>query len=280
MLGMFREAIDIARHYTAPVILSEMAVNGECASGVGAFVIINDDGWFVSANHIMEDLSKGIEAARDTKQRLANGEDVSPTDIIECSSWWSFDSLKIKDAYGYRGLDLVVGRLEPFHPSWVRLYPVFKKVEERDFKPGTSLCKIGYPFNEMITTWNDGKKGFDIDESRLPTLFPLDGIYTRTIDLHSRSGEPSEIPYKWVETSTPGLRGQSGGPIFDNKGVVWGIQCQTQIYDLDFDMEVTEKKSGEKMIIPQFWNVGCGVHPESLFAAFDKLDIKYNVSAY
>ena len=38
----------------------------------------------------------------------------------------------------------------------------------------------------------------------------------------------------WIETSSPDLKGQSGGPLFDENGLICGIQVNTYLYLLDF----------------------------------------------
>ena len=43
-----------------------------------------------------------------------------------------------------------------------------------------------------------------------------------------------------IELSTPGLRGQSGGPLFDSDGIVYGMQSRTKHLHLGFDIENTE----------------------------------------
>jgi hypothetical protein len=50
---MFRNAIAIAQQYTQPVVLSRRAANGKCSSNIGSFVIINDDGWILTAGYII-----------------------------------------------------------------------------------------------------------------------------------------------------------------------------------------------------------------------------------
>jgi hypothetical protein len=51
---MFRDAHKIASEFTLPVIISRKTVSGECSSAIGAFVVINEDGWIVTAAHILE----------------------------------------------------------------------------------------------------------------------------------------------------------------------------------------------------------------------------------
>ena len=42
---MFRLAYKIAREFTFPVILSRRTIAGACSSSIGAYVVINADGW-------------------------------------------------------------------------------------------------------------------------------------------------------------------------------------------------------------------------------------------
>src|SRR5882672_1473622 len=64
------------------------------------------------------------------------------------------------------------------------------------------------------------------------------------------------------ELSTPGLRGQSGGPVFDTSGVIWGIQSRTHHLDLDFDVNQEVYRNGVKKKVKDsaFFHVGVCVH--------------------
>jgi hypothetical protein len=66
--------------------------------------------------------------------------------------------------------------------------------------------------------------------------------------------------------STPGLRGQSGGPAFDIDGKVWGVQCKTSHLDLDFDIDQKVMRKGiEKRITDSpFLHTGICVHIDIL----------------
>ena len=58
----------------------------------------------------------------------------------------------------------------------------------------------------------------------------------------------------YVETSTPGLKGQSGGPIFDTNGHIYAMQVQPNHIPLGFHpISEYDGKSIEKN---QFLNVG------------------------
>ena len=51
-----------------------------------------------------------------------------------------------------------------------------------------------------------------------------------------------------IELSTPGLRGQSGGPLFDKDGIVCGMQSGTNHLHLGFDMKNFEYKTNGRTI--------------------------------
>jgi len=167
-------------------------------------------------------------------------------------------------------VDVAVGRLDPFDPAWVSSYPVFKD-PTKDFDSGAMLCRTGFPFHNVAPIWDKANNRFDLPPGTFPApLFPIEGIFTRTVTLNPPLNiDPFSFPFKWLETSSPGLKGQSGGPIFDDKGTIWGIQCQTMSYDLGF-----------KTTTPQYLNVGVGVHAETLFAIFTAHGIKFQVSPY
>jgi hypothetical protein len=86
--------------------------------------------------------------------------------------------------------------------------------------------------------------------------------------------EPVPYPLRLFETSSPGLRGQSGGPIFDTKGVVWGIQSLTRHFPLGFEPTVPGKGVKEH----QFLNVGIGVHAVTIVGLLKKQGIECQLS--
>lgn len=50
---MFSDAYKLASKYTFPVLISSKLMDGTLESGVGAFVIINEEGWFMTAAHVL-----------------------------------------------------------------------------------------------------------------------------------------------------------------------------------------------------------------------------------
>jgi len=68
------------------------------------------------------------------------------------------------------------------------------------------------------------------------------------------------------EMSTPGLRGQSGGPAFDAQGLVWGMQSATKHLDLDFDVDMDVLRNGRRRRVQDsaFLHVGHCIHVDVL----------------
>ena len=50
-----------------------------------------------------------------------------------------------------------------------------------------------------------------------------------------------------IELSTPGLKGQSGGPLFNTDGTIYGMQSSTKHLHLGFDLENKEMLLGNKV---------------------------------
>lgn len=295
---MFREAYKIASTFTGPVVISRRTISGDCSSAIGAFVVINPEGWIVTAAHILdqfETLSSESNKAKEValakqgilsdssltekeKRKKIGKLDYPPKNSTDqCSIWWGIGESQLVYAAGLGGADLAVGRLQPFNPQWVSTYPVFKD-PSKNFDYGTSLLKVGFPFHSIVPSWDDDKKVFVLPENALPIpRFPIEGIFTRIADGRSEDGTPLKFPIRFVETSTPGLRGQSGGPTVDAKGTIWAIQSKTAHLPLGFSPPVP---GNPDKIEHQFLNVGLGIHPDTLFAFFNEQGIKFEKSDY
>ena len=293
---MFSKAYKIASSYTQPVIISIRFFDKSIECGVGAFVVLNEEGWLVTAEHIWH--SKF--AFQKHKQEIANYEaqieaikqdsslpekqekrklkqlKANPKWLINHSFWWGRDGVTLKDVKGLTQGDLLIGRLEPFNPSWIKVYPTIKD-PTKNMNPGTSVCKLGYPFHEVKATYDETKSSFTLDPSAVPLpLFPIEGIYTRNLIAGKSKDGKYEIMF--LETSSPGLRGQSGGPIFDTQGTIWAIQCKTHHFQLGFSPQV--KKDSKVIEENQFLSAGYGVHPELLVAFLRNHGINFNLSNY
>jgi hypothetical protein len=122
------------------------------------------------------------------------------------------------------------------------------------------LCRLGFPFAEF-TNFEYNR---DLDKiswtqtgKHMTPRFPIEGMVTRRL-----LDDQGKI--LGFEMSTPGLRGQSGGPAFDSKGVIWGLQAMTKHLDLDFDIDQEVLRQGQLKRVHDhaFLHVGGCIHIE------------------
>jgi Trypsin-like peptidase domain len=275
---MFAEALQLASKYTFPVLISNRFYDGTVESGIGSFVILNQEGWILTAAHILG----GLQAHQQHLQEMANAQNAhltttrpspNPKWITNHSMWFGADHHVVSQFHVLQDNDLAIGKIENYSPSFVKEYPVFKNPAH--ILSGTSLCKLGYPFYDVKASFDMQHQAFRFDPSIFPIpTFPMDGIMTRNV-ITGKSND-GLYEYKWLETSSPGLRGQSGGPTFDKEGKIWAIQSQTRHMPLGFSPTI--KKGDQEIEENQFLNVGWGVHVETILKFLDFYGVKYSVA--
>jgi hypothetical protein len=306
---MFRSAVAAAMKFTHPVLVPRRQKNGICSSSLGTFVVVNADGWIITAGHVLEEISKiateeiaareheRLEAAirndaslsqKDRMRALRNLGHLAPDSTDRCSALWgglnSSKQMSLQDISIVAGVDVGIGRLDPFDAKAVSAFPEFKD-PKKDFEVGASLCRLGFPFHNITPQWDTTTNGFVLPTQAFPIPFyPNDAILTRfhEVKVVDRAGNPvaSPFPTLRIETSTPGLKGQSGGPIFDVKGAVWGIQCVTQHLPLGFNCVIKDPLTGRSQEEHQFLNLGIGVHAATIIGLFDQVGVKYVLSKH
>lgn len=285
---MFRAACAIARGFTLPVVMSLRTFSGTCRSGIGTFVVVNEDGWFVTAAHIlhqMRDLNAAVQKSKSSassspaggpnrhERRATKVRGPQPNDIERWSTWWGGVGTELDgNAKVLEAVDLAIGRLKNFDASKIKNYPVFKD-PDKDFIPGASLCRMGFPFYDVDPVFDPATGNFTLKNVPLP-IFANEGILSRMqervpIDGDGNPHPTAPFPLRMIETSNASIKGQSGGPIFDEKGAIWGIQSSTTSYPLDFS-------TAEK----QYYHVGVGVHAATIVGAFTQLGVTIKMSGH
>lgn len=292
--AMFADALKKAQVFTLPLVVSMRFFDKSIETSIGALVVLNEEGWIATAAHMLQPTAKFNEDQKAIqeyeKQRAAIEGDGSldakkkrnkiarlktdPKWLTNLSYWPSRDGVRLVDVTAPFELDLAVARLEPFDPSWVSVYPRFKNAAG-GLDIGTSLCRLGFPFHGISATFDESAHTFRYAPGSLPLpFFPLEGIYTRTA-LGGKTAD-GRFEIKFLETSSPGLRGQSGGPIFDRSGAVWAIQSRTSHLELGFSPKV--KRGGRETVEHQFLNVGLGVHLDAILAVLTDLGVRFSLS--
>lgn len=289
---MFQKAYEIASQYTKPVLISHRFFDGKTDSGLGSFIIINDEGWILTAAHLIEPVNtfnKHVKEMQEFKKsRMSTDQHPGMTPqakirkkqqmksnskwITNLSHWWGNDKHRIKHFKVFKENDIAIGQIENYDPSFCAQYPVFRHPDT--IKAGASVCKLGFPFFNVKATFNKQIKAFQFDKSIFPIpRFPIDGIITRFN--YSGKSKVTNLDIRFLETSSPGLRGQSGGPMFDVDGKVMGVQSHTRHLPLGFSPKV---KRGDKEIEEnQFLNVGVGAHAASILEFLHQQGVKYEM---
>jgi hypothetical protein len=272
---LFQDATEIAGGFTFPVVISVLRRSGKVTAQIAAFVILNRDGWAITAAHIF---TRHHEAERDQKAASAWQAELDainadnsvstarkqtllkklrrpdPEWITRYSYSWGFTPATMRVIKIDPLADLALVKLDDFPVDQVRNFPTFGN-PARYVKPGASLCRLGYPFNVLGSSWDAATGAFALSQDNLPlALFPLEGMHTRTV-VYAEPG-PGGRSARFLETSTPGLLGQSGGPIYDVEGTVWAIQSQTRHVELGFNPTVTV--NGRSTVEHQILNLGLG----------------------
>ena len=289
---MFSQALQSIEAYTMPVVITDVLLDKSLRSGCGTFIVLNKDGWILTAAHIVQQLglrqqhqqliaqyeARRVEILNDQTLRRKIRENQlrslrpDPHWITDEGVLWGWPQCQIQSFVVKPFCDLAAGKLEPFDSTWVKSYPVFKNPAE-PMLIGTSLCRLGYPLYTINATFENGVFGLAPGVLPIPR-FPNDGIFTRNVNMVSPDKSQTA---RFLETSTPGLRGQSGGPIFDTRGHVWALQSLTQSLPLGFAPEV---KDGDKKIVEhQFMHVGWGVHVAEIIEFLSAAKIEFSLSS-
>ena len=227
---MFAKAVSIASGPTRPLVLSGRTSRGECRSTISAHVVLNAEGWTLTAGHPLEIVRRQQERVRrhrgyrdnvvefqrditpDKRFRKRGVRSIRRPDAVfvsRYSVWWGTDNVRLVEAKVLPAADLALGRPNPFDSTTVAHYPVLED-PTRNCTPGRSLCKLGYPFQQTVSAYDEEANTFTPPPGSVSLApFPLEGMFTRVVNTcvpGSGKGETNSF----IETSTPGLIGQSG----------------------------------------------------------------------
>jgi len=256
---------------------------------LATFIVVNKEGWIVTAAHVLNDMiacqqhTKELKDYEDQRAAIASDSSLSSSQrkkmnsklifnkdwITTQSLWWCQDGVIAEAIHADPVSDVAVIKLANFNTASIPVFPKFNP-PELDPPPAGSLCRLGFPFTEVTAAFDETTKSFTLVNFTLPPMFPNDGIHTR-IQLIADPANNRTV--KFIETSTPGLRGQSGGPLFDVSGNIWGVQSRTGFLELGFS---PKKKDGNKEIVEhQFLNVGLASHVQHVVALFKTHGVPY-----
>lgn len=251
---------------------------------IGTMIILNKNGDVLTCKHIAEHFllnSNLKEVYPKLMKELRNSNNIVDIENKYGLNKNSIVLSKIEFPYAnksefnidivfHKCLDLALLRFKDIKFE-VDNYPIFS----RDIPdPGQSVCKLGFAFPE----YDCFIYSKDLDDiilkkdivSNFP-LFPMDGIVSRHI-----VDENGNITM--FETTSPGLRGQSGGPIFSPDGLIYGIQSMTKHIDLNFDINQYVKRGMDDKLInyTPFINLGVGITSLEVIKFLEDNKIEFN----
>lgn len=274
---MFASACTKASSFTRPVATSLRLVDGSISTNFSTFIIVNSEGWTIMAAHTFDSFAKYQSDQNKIKELdLLNanrsGDDIIKKDpklISNHSFWWGWDGVQMNNITVNRKVDIAIGKLQNFDSAKVKEYPVF--ADPSTVVPGKTLCRLGYPFVGLKTEFDEKLNGFRIPRiDHRTNLYCNDGIVSRSFS-PGKSPDGAEVTY--IDTSTPGIQGQSGGPLVDTDGNLCGMQVS--IYSIPMGIQPTVEYDGSRVVENQFVNIGRALHVSTIRQMLDAKGIRY-----
>ena len=292
---MFADAIEKVGGFTRPIkFITRYYKDSVIVPGCATMFFVNEDGYALTCKHVAQEVIaadrinenyrnfkaalseiQGNPKAKALTKGLEQKYKIAPKKPIQIKVQFPdiVDRFKEMDITVDPDYDVALIHFKGFEKTLYKGHAVFAK-ESSKIRPGDSLVRLGFPFPEF-SDFGYNEETDDIiwtGKGRATTpRFPIDGMYTRGVaDTNGR--------VTGIELSTPGLRGQSGGPLFDQNGTIYGMQSLTKHLHLGFDMVNAQMNiNGRQQTINNqpFLHVGHAVHLDILKEFLDKHNVRY-----
>lgn len=280
---MFEKAIEKTSEFTRPLHSISRTYGGLISPGTATFFFVNDFGVAITCKHVLnlipvaETLNQNFTKFKEERSKIPKdgkfkknlrgleikykyGNDTTvqlKNNFMNC-----FDKIDEITYHAHPTLDLAILEFKGFTKRLYSSHASFIK-DSSKIKQGNYLCRLGFPFPEFNNFKYDASKDDIVwtnEGIAASPTFPIDGIVTRF--LGDGTGKINGI-----ELSTPGLKGQSGGPLFDTNGTVYGMQYATNHLHLGFDIKdreiIAENKKSKVSNYP-FLHVGLCIHVDQI----------------
>ncbi len=292
---MFVDAIEKINAFTRPIhTISRLYESDEVIPGASTLFFVNELGYAITCRHVAELIAQAdainsrhkeiaLEILKLSRKKGFNGKkkeiekkySVNKSCVTQIKNTFinCVDSMSEFKIEAHPTEDVAIISFVGFSQLPYTGHAVFLKNSSK-IKQGQSLCRLGYPFPEFSNFTYD-KENDDIlwtsEGKPITPSFPIDGIVTRNV-----LGENNKVT--GIEVSTPGLRGQSGGPLFDQRGVIYGMQSSTHHLHLGFDIkdgEIRENGKIRKISNYPFLHLGRSVHVDVIKDFLKEKGVKF-----
>ena len=291
---MFVNAIEEVGKFTRPIhTLTRNYNDKQVLPGAATLFFVNELGVAITCKHVMDlignraNINLHYENFKKEKEAIGKNNYNKRIKELETKYNYTLESIiqlnelfvgcSFEPTLNYRWIshpqyDLSIIVFENFKNPAYQSHALFLK-DSSTLKQGKYLCRLGFPFpeftnyqynesNDFIEWTNEGQK-----ES---PRFPIEGMLTRHLADNGK--------IYGIELSTAGLRGQSGGPLFNDQNLICGMQSSTSHLHLGFDMKNMEHKIGGKNIKVNnqpFLHVGHCVHVDVIKDFLTSNNIKF-----
>jgi Trypsin-like peptidase domain len=281
---VFETAIENVLRFTRPLHTITRTYGGLVSPGTSTFFFVNDKGVAITCKHILNLIPAAdtinqtflkFKAERDKlakdnqyRHRLQGLEskykyNKETTVQLKNNFLNCFDKIDQISFRSHPTLDLAILEFKGFNEILYTSHAKFIK-DDKNIKQGKYLCRLGFPFPEF-NNFRHNPDNDDIEWTKTgkqsSPSFPIDGIITRF------TGDPNSGEIVGIEMSSPGLKGQSGGPLFDQNGNVYGMQFGTNHLHLGFDIrdkEIIHDGKKNKVSNYPFLHVGICIHVKKI----------------
>ncbi|MEI6123268.1 MAG: trypsin-like peptidase domain-containing protein [Bacteroidota bacterium] len=253
---MFTQAIEKAGDFTRPIHTIVRTYGGhKIVPGAATLFFVNRQGYAITCKHVVEMLvtsdkltlqynkfrAERAQLPNDGKYRrnlkgLEQKYKFTPDSEVQMRVMFvdCVDTMSGFTWFLHPTYDLAILKFNDYQELRYSQHAIFKK-NTAEITPGKFLCRLGFPFPEF-TNYQYNQTLDEIEWTttgiNISPRFPIEGMLTRFLaDQNKAYG---------IEMSTPGLRGQSGGPLFDTNGLVYGMQFSTKHLHLGFDIDEQE----------------------------------------
>ena len=291
---MFVDSIENAAQYTRPIhSIIRTYAGKKIVPGAATLFFVNEEGFAVTCKHVIEllaasdNLNKQYSSFKAERDKLPrDGQFKKYLKGLELKYKYTGESIvQVKNTF-VDCVDSMSGFTWHLHPKYdlailkfndyknlrYKGHSIFLK-DSTTIRQGEFLCRLGFPFPEF-TNFRFNETNDDIEWIQegvtASPRFPLDGMVTRFL--------ADESGLFGIELSTPGLKGQSGGPLFNKDGIVYGMQFSTKHLHLGFDIidkEIVSNNKTQKVSDYSFLHLGQCVHADIIKKFLKEKQVKY-----